>query len=443
VSVDWIVAIALGALVLLLLLEMPVAFALAGSGSLGLILLRSFSVTGATLASLPYQSTASYTLSVVPMFIFMGLLAMHGNIAEDLFRVVNRLFRGLPGGVGLATVATCAGFAAVTGSSVATAATVGRLTIDEMRRYGYQPGFAAAIVGAAGTLGVLIPPSIVLVLFGIITNESISKLLIAGVIPGILSAAMLGASVLILARYRIGFTPEAADARAAPAPATEDARPLRFGGIIRLAILFLIVIGGIYSGIVTATEAAAIGALAALAMLVWRALQERGGLWPRLVEALKDTAAVTSMVFAILVGASILSYFLVSAGVPSAFTEWVLQMNIPPHLLVFLLLAALIPLGMFLDAVSILLITVPLSYPVIVALGFNGLWYAVLVVKMIELGLITPPLGVNAFVVTACTKDSTVEQVFRGLLVFMAVDLIIFGVLFMLPELTTWLPSKL
>jgi C4-dicarboxylate transporter DctM subunit len=434
-----IVVIVLGVLAVLLVLEMPVAFALIGSGTVGLVLLRSPSVAGATLASVPFQAAASYTLSVVPMFILMGLLAMHGNVAEDLFRLANRLFRGVRGGVAIATIATCAGFAAVCGSSVATAATVGRLTIDEMRRYGHQPEFAAAVVATAGTLGVLIPPSIVLVLFGIITNESIGRLLIAGVVPGILSAVVLSIGVVVLDRLGIG---RVAKPDAVETPAQPD-QPLAWAGVLRLGLLFLVVIGGIYSGVFTATEAAAIGALTALLILLYRVARERIALWPVLAEALRGTASVTSMVFAVVVGASILSYFLVSAGVPGAFTEWVLGLDLPPRLLILLLLLALVPLGMFLDGISILLITVPLTYPVVKTLGYDGVWYAILVVKMIELGLITPPVGVNAFVVANCVKDTSLERVFRAISFFIVLDLIIFLILFSFPVLVTWLPDRL
>lgn len=450
-----IVVLVLGVLSVLLLLEVPVAFALVGSGSLGLVMLRGPQVAGATLASIPFQSVASYTLSVVPMFVLMGMLAMHGRVAEDLFRTAHALFRGIRGGAAVATVVTCAGFAAVCGSSVATAATVGRLTINEMRRYGHQPEFAAAVVASAGTLGILIPPSIVLVLFGIITNESIGRLLIAGVVPGLLSAIVLSLGILVLDRLGYGraagsrsLQPESASEPGGTlqrsVPSLDTARgPGGWGGVMRLGLLFVIVIGGIYSGIVTATEAAAIGALAALLMLLYRVIRERVAFWPVLAEALRGTASVTSMVFGVVVGASVLSYFLVSAGVPTAFTGWVLGLDLPPHLLVLLLLLALVPLGMFLDGVSILLITVPLTYPVVKQLGFDGVWYAILVVKMIELGLITPPVGVNAFVVANCVKDTSLARVFRAISAFIVLDLLIFFILFAFPPLATWLPSRI
>lgn len=428
-------------LVVLLAMEVPVAFCLAGSGVLGLVLLRNADVAGATLASLPFQATSSFTLTVVPMFILMGMFAMQANVAEDLFRLTNRALHFLRGGVAVATIITCAGFAAVCGSSVATAATVGRLTIDEMRRYGFSGGFAGALVASAGTLGVMIPPSIALVLFGIISNESIGALLLAGIVPGIVSAVIMAIGVLVLARLGLGFDIAVARAAEAAQPA-ERART--YGGIIKLAVLFVIVIGGIYSGVITATEAAAIGAMASLLMLLLSVAARQLALLPAIKEALSSTASLSSMVFAILVGASIFSYFLVSAGVPGDFADWVLGFNLPPGLLVLLMLASLIPLGMILDGVSIQLITVPLFYPVVVTeLGFDGLWYAILTVKMIEIGLITPPVGVNAFIVANLVGRGGLEQVFRSLTIFVAIDLIIFGVLFAFPGIVTWLPEQM
>ncbi len=438
-DVSLIVLLVFVALIVLLLIEVPVAFSLAASGAFGLVMLRGTSVAGATLGSVPFQSSSSFTLIVVPMFILMGIFAMHGNIADDLFRLTNRLMRGVRGGVAVATVVACAGFAAVCGSSVATAATVGRLTIGEMIRYGFNPAFAAAIVASAGTLGVLIPPSIALVLFGVITNESIGRLLIAGIVPGILSAIVMGVGILVCARLGIGFDRKAS----VPVEETDTGHGSRHGGVFKLLLLFVIIVGGIYSGLITATEAAAIGAFAAFLIMLVSALWSGTGVVSRLFASLRDSASITSMVFAIIVGASIFSYFIVSAGVPNAFAEWILGIDLPPRLLVLLLLLSLIPLGMFLDGVSILLITVPLYYPVVVTgLGYDGLWYAVLTVKMIELGLITPPVGVNVFIVANMAKGAELEKVFRSITTFIVLDLIIFAILFAFPVLVTWLPAS-
>jgi TRAP-type C4-dicarboxylate transport system permease large subunit len=226
-------------------------------------------------------------------------------------------------------------------------------------------------------------------------------------------------------------------------PAVESVRTeWRFGGMVKLFILFFIIVGGIYSGLITATEAAAFGAFSAFVILIVSALRGGGRMMPQIFAALRDSASITSMVFAIIIGASIFSYFIVSAGVPGAFAEWVLGFDLPPRLLVLCLLLSLIPLGMFLDGVSILLITVPLFYPVVVTeLGYDGLWYAVLTVKMIELGLITPPVGVNVFIVAGMVRGAELEKVFRSVTTFIVLDLVIFMVLFAFPGIVTWLPA--
>ncbi len=440
-----IVGLAVAILIILLLIEVPVAFSLAASGTIGIVLLRGLSVAGATLESLPFQAISGFTLIVVPMFILMGTLLLHGNIAEDLFRITNRLVRRLEGGVAIATVITCAGFSAVCGSSVATAATVGRLTISEMERYGFSQGFAAAVVACAGTLGVLIPPSIVLVLFGIITDESIVELLVAGIVPGLLSVLILVLGILVCARLGIGFTRGLEQANVSEvSEADHSTEPSKIGGVVKLLIIFLIVIGGIYSGVFTATEAAAVGALAALVIMILSSLANGGNLLPKLASALRDSASITSMVFAIIVGASIFSFFIVSAGVPDKLAMWMLSFDLSPRLLVMLLLLSLIPLGMVLDGISILLITVPLFYPVVVTeLGFSGIWYAVLTVKMIELGLITPPIGINVFIVAGLVDGPPVERVFANITIFIVLDLIIFFILFSFPDIVTWLPARI
>lgn len=379
-TVGLLVAIVVIVLVILLACEVPVAFALGASGVLGLVLLDGFGLAHTTLGRLPFQSTSRYSLIIVPMFILMGLLAMHGGIADDVFKVGDRLLRRLPGGLGLATIFACGCFAAVSGSSVATVATVGRTSVAKMRSYGYDTTFAAGIVGAAGTLGVLIPPSVVLVLYGIITGESIGRLLIAGIIPGVLSALLYAATVSLrahrspaLTRRPVTARPTTTDSSPAPPeaqPVSDEVtgrEPLRrsIPGMVRIAVIFTVVVGGIYTGTFTATESAALGGFVALLLTLPRLVRSEARATRTLALAAKDSATVTSMIFAILIGASLFTFFLVRAGVPTAFTRWVLGLDVPPLMILILLLVVMIPLGMALDPVSILLISVPLAYPVI------------------------------------------------------------------------------
>lgn len=442
-------------LIALLAIRMPVAFALGLSGAVGLLLLRDFSFATNMLGSRPFDETSRFTLTIIPMFILMGMLAVKARIAEQVYAVAAHVFRKLPGGLGVATVMACAGFAAVSGSSIGTAATMSKLSVGEMRKHGYPTPLATATVAVAGTLGVLIPPSVILVLYAIMTGESVAKVLAAGIIPGIISTLAYAAYIMWalptqqkkLARKNptlaeeLGYASAAANGVAgAPEPKVR-LRDLPFRGVVRVGLLFFIVLGGMYSGIFTPTESAAIGALAAMVMLVaelfkdgWRAILNG------IIEGLKETAGTTSMVFAIIVGSSILSVFFVAAKVPQMLTNAVVDLGLNPHLTMGLLLITLLPLGMALESISILVITVPLLYPVAEALGFNGIWLAIMIVKLIEIGMVTPPVGINCFVV-AGTSGIKVSEIFKGVLPFVIVDLLVIALFFFVPQLVLWLPS--
>lgn len=458
-----ILVITLASLLIMLAFEMPVAFALGLSGAFGLVLLQSFGYATNVLGSVPFTASSSFTLTMIPMFILMGTLAVKARIAEHVFAIANRAFRRLPGGLGCATVMACAGFAAVSGSSVATAATMSRMAVGEMRKYGYPASFAAGIVAVAGTLGVMIPPSILLVLYAVLAGESPARVLSAGIIPGLLSALAYIVYIMVVARRVI--TPTEPDLDAATrtaasgldvaqvdaggartgtatlvAPAATKVR-LPWRGLVRIAILFLIVMVGLYSGIVTPTESAAIGAIAALVIMLIE-LRRDGirSIGRTLADALKESATTTSTVFAIVIGSSVLSAFFVASRVPYRLTEWVTSLDVPPTVIVAILLLTLIPLGMALESISILVITVPLMHPIITDLGFDGVWFAILVVKLIEVGLVTPPVGVSCFVV-AGTSGVPVQQVFKGILPLVLVELGVVVVLFLFPDLVLFLPS--
>lgn len=435
-SPDLVVIAVIGLFLLLLALEMPVAWALATSGGIGLIVLQGMGVTQSTLGAVPYSTTAVFSLTVVPMFILMGTFALHGHIAEQLFNIAERTIGRVGGGLGVATVAACAGFAAVTGSSLATAATVGRIAVGEMRTHGYPASFAVGIVAAAGTLGAMIPPSVLLVIYGIITGEPIGALLIAGIIPGVISALLYVVFILIRGPKLVDPTRSAAASR-------PRGGPLPYRALYRAALLFAVVVGGIYSGVFTATESGALGALVALLLMLLEL--RRDGIKvirARLADALREAASITSMSFAILVGAGIFTAFLVAARIPTRFTSWVLGFEAEPWVIVVAILLIMIPFGMALDPLSILVITMPLAHPVVTALGFDGVWFGILVIKMIELGLITPPVGVNVYIVTGSVPGVTAEQGFRGVLPFGLVDLLTVAIFFVFPALVLWLPGR-
>lgn len=479
-----IVALAVIILLALLAIGIPIAITLAASGIIGLLLLRGAGITSSVIAGTSYTAVAKSSLLVVPMFVLMGMFTLHSGIAEKLFAVASRVLRWLPGGLGIATVFSAAGFGAISGSSLATVATLGRTCITEMMRHGYQRRFAAATVAVSGTLAVLIPPSIILILYGVITGESIGSLLIAGIIPGIVSAFFLGGAVCFRAWRRPELVnsfdaeafalAQATGSRGAPAEAssgTATSGEAESGGggtalatatatqeqppgaqltltardvlhsVGGVALLFAIVIGGIYSGIFTPTESAAVGAFAALLLILVQYSRQPRELAERLTDAVHETVSLCGMIFMILIGAGIFSFFLVSAGTPSALSAWVVGLPIAPVLVVVFLLLFLVPLGMFLDSISLLVITVPLFYGPITELGFDGVWLGILTVKLIEIGMITPPVGMNAFVTAGTIRGLEIDEVFKGIIPFFVVEAALVAVLFIFPGLVTWLPS--
>jgi C4-dicarboxylate transporter, DctM subunit len=452
VSAEVAIVITVILLLVLLVIETPVWVALAASGTLGLVLLHGTGFAAATLGSVPFTSVFSFTLSIVPMYILIGILAVHGRIAEQVFTIFSYVFQRVPGGLGCATVAACAGFAAVSGSSVATAATMARLSIDQMVRYGYSPSFASAIVASAGTLGVMIPPSIILVFYSVITGESTARMLAAGIVPGLLSAGTYMTYILIQGRRQLkgiryavvnGETVIHADGLS-PRQSLAELRALPWRGLFRVLVIFTIVMGGISTGVFTPTESGALGALVAMVMMLWERRREpRRARWRSIADALKGSAQTTSMVFAILVGSLTYTAFMVSSGVPRELTDWVVGLDVPPTVVVLGLLLLFIPLGMALEGLSILVITMPLMYPIVTGLGFDGVWFGIMATKMIELGLITPPVGMTVYVVAGSTKSVSVEQAFRGVGPFVGMDLLNIAILFLVPGLVLWLPTTL
>ena len=442
---------------ILLASEVPIAFCLALSGALGIFLGDSWRVASSTMAGAPFSSVANYSLSIVPMYILVGMFALHARIAEHVYEAADRILVRVRGGLGVATIAACAGFAAVTGSSVATAATIGRLAIHEMRQRGYPASLAAGMVAAAGTLGILIPPSIILAIYGVLTRESIERLLTAGIVPGIMSALIYGVYVVLrgsgwqAGREHGDATPPrsgpgASRGTAASPSAARPVKPFRelpWRGVFRVAVLFTIVMAGVYTGLFTVTESGALGAFFAL-VIMGVELRKEGlvKLWDSLQQALQEVAATTSMAFFVLVGSTVFTFYLVSSGIATSFTRWVAGLEVAPTIIVLVLLLSLIPMGMALDSLSILIIFVPLTYPVVSDLGYSGIWYAILVVKMIELGQITPPVGINAYVV-AGVSGVTPEETFRGIAPFAVMDVITVALLFVFPQVVLWLPDLL
>lgn len=463
-------AIIAGVLILmlvLLLLRVPVAISLGVAGAVGLVLLHTFDYTTSVLGAEPFSQTATYGLTIIPMFILMGMFAVRARVAEYVFAIANRVLGRFPGGLGIATVAASAGFSAVSGSSIGTAATMARLSVHEMRQAGYPTSMATALVAVAGTLGSMIPPSTFLVLYAILAQQSVAQMLAAGIVPGLVSALAYALYLVIAGERQKRRRPvhsqsvqdalsEARGSLAVKKPSAESdsesvggrtdeeqvpLRQLPWRGLVYIATLFLIVLGGMYSGFFTATESAAFGAIAAvIILLIERRKSGLRGIWEGVSAALQDTASTTAMVFFIVIGSAILTTFFVLARVPQMITDAVMAWDLHPMVVMAVLLLALIPLGMVLESLSILVISVPLLLPIATEFGFEAIWLGILIVKLIEIGMVTPPVGINAFVVAGTTGVRS-ETVFRGIVPFFIIDLVLIAIFFLFPDLVLLLPS--
>ncbi|MDO6723913.1 TRAP transporter large permease [Celeribacter halophilus] len=434
-DVTLITALAVGLIFFLMALGTPVFAALALSGAFGIVMVENLAFLLARLKSFSFAHTANYALTVIPLFILMGAFALHAQVGKRLFHVANKWVGHLPGGLAMASILTSAGFAATSGSSVATAATVGAVAIPEMKAKGYDRRLAAGAVAAGGVLGVLIPPSVLLIFYAALTEVSAGKMLIAGFVPGLITtvAFMLGVAL-------IGHRVQDSSTRAPRASWGE--RLSTTTQAWQVLVLFTIVLGGIYLGLVTPTEAGAIGALAAFIMLLC-AKSARGNLGRNLSESFRSTATTTVMILFTMIGAGIFSYFLTLVQVPQMIAGAITESGVPPHVIVAVLLLLYIPLGMFLDAFSMMVITLPIVFPTVSGLGFDPIWFGILCVKMCEIGLITPPVGLNCFVIAGIDRDTPLPDVFKGALWFVAIEMVTIVLLFCFPQIVTWLPDTM
>jgi len=417
-------------LVVLLFAGIPVAFSLGITGFIGLIILTSLGQSLHYMASYLFGHISGYTLIVVPLFIFMGHLAFAARISEDIYSVAHKWLGQLRGSLAIATIAGAAGFAATCGSSTATAAAIGKVSLPEMEKYGYDMKLATGAVSAGGLLGIMIPPSVPLVLYGILTQESIGKMLMAGIIPGILTAVIFSVGIFLLCKRNPKL--------AGKAPVFSWGERLgSLKGIFSVLILFLIVMGGIYSGFFTATEAAAVGASVALVMVLIRSKRRLKDLR----EAFLGATTTTCMIMLIIGCAAIFTIFIGLTGIPARISEAIVALPIPRMATLALILAIYLPLGMFLDGISILYLTVPIMFPAIRALGFSGIVFGILVVKMIEVGLLTPPVGINVYVVKGIAHGVSLEDVFRGVAWFVVMEFVALVIIVAFPVLCTWIPN--
>ncbi|MCZ7559755.1 MAG: TRAP transporter large permease [Burkholderiaceae bacterium] len=417
------------ALFVFLLFGMPVAFALLAAGALGLWLTGGNDVVLGILATVPFRSVATFILTTVPLFILMAAFVTRSRMAEALFSAAFKWTGHLPGGLAVATTAAGAGFGALSGSSTAAASAMAAICVPEMHRFGYNRGVACGVVTIAGTLSVMIPPSVPMVIYGIQTGTSIGKLLIAGIIPGIILTLVLSLGIVLRALAHPHLMPSVAAFK------WRD-RWAELSRIGPLLILVVIVVGGIYAGVTTPTEAAALGAAGAwLLGLATRQIDFQGT-----VEALLDTAKSTAMIFAIVIGATTFSYFLTFSGTAQDLVNWVVAQPLPRWGTLSVIIVLYLILGCFLDTIGILLLTLPLVFPLIEALQYDPVWFGVILVVLLEIGLATPPVGTNAFVVSSVTGIPP-EEVFVGSMYMVLLMLVGLAIFLAFPNLVLWLPN--
>lgn len=420
-------------LLALLLLGLSVAFAMALVGAGSLMWIGGTGPAVGLLATVPYSTVASFSLVVIPMFVLMGELVASAGFARQAYASARLWFGRLPGGLAMSAIGASAFFAAVSGSSVAATATMGRLSIAEMRRHGYDGGFAAGTVVVSGTLAALIPPSAMAVFYALVTDQSVSRMLFAGVGPGLLSAALFMVTAWAVARRNPSMT----TAAARPASWSERAASLRALG--PFGVLIVVVLGGIYSGLVTVTEASALGALCALLLLA----MHRQLSWRVLNEALSSSVRLSCMIYLIIIGGLLYSRFLAFAGIPFALVEALKGFDASPLLVVIVMLLIMTVLGMFMDPVGMVMLTLPFFFPVVKALGVNPIWFGVLVILQAELAVITPPVGVHLFVARQIASDVPLNAIIRGALPYMACQFLVMALVILFPQIALWLPGTL
>ena len=418
------------AVFVLALMRIPLAFAMGLVGFVGLGLLRGWAPTMANAAQVVYDTGFAYTLSVVPLFILMGNFVARAGLAQELFRAAYAFIGHFRGGLAHATVLACAGFGAICGSSIATAATMAKVAYPPMKKLGYADYLSTGVIAAGGTLGIMIPPSTILVIYGIVTETHIGKLFAAGVLPGLMCAGLLMAAVSWIAWRDPGAAP-AGERTAWP----DRLRALR--DIWGVALLVVVVLGGIYGGVFTATEGAGIGAMGAFLF----ALARRALTLQVLLDVLVESARTTAMLFTILIAAMLFSGFINFTTMPGDLKDWILGQGLSPLLVVGAMMLIYVLLGTIMEELSMVLLTIPVFFPIVTGLGFDPVWFGVLIVLVVQIGLISPPVGMNLFVLNALLKDVSLTQIFRGVWLFVAALVVALVVVLEFQPLSLWLPS--
>lgn len=421
--------LAIAVLIGLLFLGAPIGAALGAVGFAGLVYLIGFKGALGVLTTVPFTSLANFQWTCIPLFILMGNLAAQSGIVSDLFEATRKWFGRVPGGLCIATIAGCAGFGAVSGSSVATAGAIGKIAIPEMFKYHYHPRLSTGCAASAGTLGSLIPPSIFMVVYGMLTETSIGKLFFAGFLPGILSAGLLMSVIVFRVKMNPSLAPDLVRV-------SWRERWNSTKGILGILILALVVMGGIYAGVWTPTEAAAAGALTTLIMAVLKGRLD----WRGFKQSVLDSMRLTSALFFICLGAYIFASFVTLSRIPADIGRFCVDSGFSPFLFFIVVFIMYLFLGCILEPIGMMLITVPIIFPAVKALGFHPIHFGILMVKFCEIGMITPPVGLNVYMIKSIVPEVPTEDIFRGILPFLVMDVIITFILYFYPEISLLVP---
>jgi C4-dicarboxylate transporter DctM subunit len=431
-SPDAIAVIGFVALFVLMLLRVPVGMAMGLVGVTGFGCIVGSGPALKMVGHTTMRTVTDYNFAVVPLFLLMGAFASTSGMSGELFRAANAFVGHLRGGLGIATIAACGGFAAICGSSVATAATFSRVAYPEMRAHNYPASFATGVIAAGGTLGIMIPPSTVFAVYGLITDQDVGKLFVAGILPGTLAVAMYMVTITIIGYLRPGHLP-------AGERAPWGERLIALRDVWATLLLFGFVIGGIYGGWFTATQAAGMGAVGAFLIGLVRGRLSGGDILRSLLDATRTAAAV----FTILIGAILFGYFLTVTQTPQKITAFLTGLGLGPYGILMLILLMYLVLGCLMDALAMIILTVPIIFPVIRALGFDPIWFGVIIVMTVELGLIHPPVGMNIFVIKSVVEDVKISTIFYGVLPFIVTDLLRLAILIAFPIIALWLPQQM
>ena len=419
-------------LFLLLALRMQIGFSMALVGFLGFTVLCSLEASFSILGMVAFKTGTAYSLTVIPLFILMGQFANHSRMGMEIYETVYRWLGFLPGGLAMATTGACAGFAAISGSSLATAATMGMVALPEMKRFKYDDSLATGCIAAGGTLGILIPPSTVLIIYGILTEQPIATLFIAGVLPGLLLSGLFIATIYAMTKYKPSLGP--------PGPRfTMKEKIYSLKGTWSLLALFLLVIGGLYTGWFTPTEAAGVGAFGAFFITIIKGRLNRDNLR----ESLTETVKTTAMVFVILIGANIFGYFLTVSQIPDQLSTWIGELGLNRYVVMSMLIFAFIILGCFMEGLAIMVLTIPIVYPMVMEMGFDPIWFGIIITLTMEMSLITPPVGINVFIISGVAKDVPMYTIFRGILPFWFAMLACIILLVIFPHIALFLPTSM